>query len=74
MEVSEMDVKVGHLPNPYELDVAYRGGLPVGTVEKVVMSEPDPDLLGPYIRKALRDAFLVKLLAEDSPGSEEAGC
>lgn len=37
-----MDVKVGHLPDPYKLDVAYCDGLPVGTVEKLVMAEPDP--------------------------------
>lgn len=50
-----MDVKVGHLPDPYRLDVAYCGGLPVGAVERIVMDEPDPDRLGPYIREALRD-------------------
>lgn len=50
-----MDVKVGHLPDPYRLDVAYCGGLPGGAVERIVMDEPDPDRLGPYIREALRD-------------------
>ena len=72
LDGGEMDVKVGHPPNHYELDVAYCGGLPVGVVEKVVMSEPEQGRLGPYIQKALRDSFSVKLLAEDSPGSEEA--
>lgn len=57
-----MDVRVGHLPDPYRLDVARAGGQPVGTVEKIVMNEPDPDPLGPYIRRALRDPFVVELL------------
>lgn len=55
-----MDVRAGHLPDPYRLDVAYAGGQPVGTVEKIVMNEPDPDCLGPYIRRALRERFTVK--------------
>ena len=42
-----MHAKGGHLPNPYRLDVAYAGGQPVGTVEKIVMDEPNPDRLGP---------------------------
>lgn len=69
-----MGVRVGHLPDPYKLDVAYCGGLPVGTVEKFVMDEPDPDLLGPYIRAALRDSFTVGLRAEDASEPGEAGC
>lgn len=50
-----MGVKVGHLPDPYRLDVAYVSGQSVGVVEKIVMDEQDPDRLGPYIREALRD-------------------
>lgn len=57
----EMGAKVGHLPDPYRLDVAYADGRPVGTVEKIVMDEPNPDRLGPYIRQALRDTFEVEL-------------
>lgn len=56
-----MDVRVGHLPDPYRLDVAYAEGQPVGTVEKIVMDGPDPDRLGPYIRSALRGGFTVEL-------------
>lgn len=56
-----MGVKVGHLPDPYRLDAAYVGERPVGTVEKIVMDEPNPDRLGPYIRQALRDTFEVEL-------------
>lgn len=56
-----MAVRVGHLPNPYRLDVAYAGGQSVGTAEKIVMNEPDPDLLGPYIRRALREGFSAEL-------------
>lgn len=67
-----MDVKVGHLPDSYRIGVAYVGGQPVGAVEKVekvVMTEPDPDRLGPYIRRALREGFSVNLQALDSgPG------
>lgn len=56
-----MGVKVGHLPDPYRLDIAYAGGRKVGTVEKIVMDEPNPDRLGPYIRKALTETFEVEL-------------
>jgi hypothetical protein len=56
-----MAVRVGHLPNPYRLDVAYAGGQAVGTAEKIVMDEPDPDRLGPYIRRALREGFSAEL-------------
>lgn len=69
--MSEVDVRVGHLPDPYRLDVAYAGGQPVGTVEKIVMDEPNPDWLGPYIRQALREGFTVRL-REVGYGSREA--
>lgn len=50
------------------LDVAYCGGQPIGTVEKVVMDEPNPDRLGPYIRRALREEI------ELEPGRADEGC
>lgn len=56
-----MSVTVGRLPDPYRLDVAYADGQPIGTVEKFVMDEPDPDRLGPFIRRALREGFTVRL-------------
>ena len=59
--MSDVDVRVGHLPDPYRLDVAYAGGRPTGTVEKFVMDEPDPDCLGPYIRRALCEGFTAEL-------------
>ena len=65
-----MDVRVGHLPDPYRLDVAYAGGQPVGTVEKIVMDESNPDRLGPYIRRALRESFSVELSEKYSDGWE----
>lgn len=71
--MSEVDVRVGHLPDPYRLDVAYAGGQPVGTVEKFVMNEPNPDQLGPYIRRALRESFSVEL-SEEYSESGEAQC
>ena len=46
--VSEVAVRVGHLPDPYRLDVAYAGGQPVGAVEKIVMDEPNPGRLGDH--------------------------
>lgn len=70
--MSDVDVRVGQLPDPYRLDVAYAGGHPVGTVEKIVMDEPDPDRLGPYIRRALREGFTIKL-REAGVGSPEVG-
>lgn len=70
-----MDVRVGHLPYPYELDVAYCDGLPVGAVERFVMDAPDPDRLGPCIRRALREEFTAELPELDSRmGGEVAGC
>ena len=59
--MSEVGVKVGHLPDPYRLDIPYAGSRPPGTVEKIVMDEPNPDRLGPYIRHALREMFEVEL-------------
>ena len=56
-----MYVKGGHFPDPYRLDVAYAGGQPVGTVEKIVMDEPNSDRLGPCIRRALRGKSSVEL-------------
>ena len=70
--MNEMDVKVGHLPDPYRLDVARAVGQPVGTVEKIVMNEPYLDHLGPYIRRALREGFAVEL-REYGAGSLEVG-
>ena|GEM_PF-1777255 len=58
--MSEMYAKVGHLPDPYRLDVAYADGQSIGTVEKIAIDEPNPDRLGPYIRRALREGFTVK--------------
>lgn len=66
-------MRVGHLPDPYRIDVAYAGGQPVGTVEKFVMDEPNPDRLGPYIRRALRESFSVEV-SEYSSESWEARC
>lgn len=71
--MSEVDVRVGHLPDPYRLDAAYSGGQPVGTVERIVMDEPNPDRLGPYIRRALRESFSVEL-SEEYSESGEAQC
>lgn len=51
--MSEVDVRVGHLPDPYRLDVAYAGGRSLGIVEKIVMDEPNPDRLRPYIEDYL---------------------
>lgn len=66
-----MYAKVGHLPDPYRLDVAYADGKPIGTVEKLVMGEPDPDRLGPCIRRASREGFTVRL-QEFGDGDGEA--
>lgn len=65
-----MDVRVGHLPDPYRLDVAYAGEQPVGTVEKIVMDEPNPDRLGPRIRRALLESFSVEFSEQYSTGWE----
>lgn len=67
-------VRVGYLSNPYELDGAYIDGLRVGAVEKIVMDDPDPDRLGPYIRRALREEFSADLRAADSGGRGVTGC
>ena len=72
--MSDVDVRVGHLPDPYRLDVAYADGQPVGTVEKIVMDEPDPDRLGPYIRRAPSEGFTVKLREFGDGDCEELEC
>jgi hypothetical protein len=69
-----MDVQVGHLPDPYQLDIVYADGPPIGTTEKFVMDEPDPDRLGPYIRRALREGFTVKLREFDDGDCEASEC
>lgn len=69
-----MSVTVGHLPGPYRLDVAYAGGQPIGTVEKIVMDEPNPDRLGPYVRRALREGFSADLRELGDGGYGEAEC
>lgn len=56
------------------LDVAYCGGQPIGTVEKVVMDEPDPDRLGPYIRRALREDIELELVRADEGREGEVRC
>lgn len=72
METCDVDVRIGRLPDPYRLDVAYAGGQRVGTVEKIVMDSPDPDRLGPYIGRALREGFVVEF-RELGDGSPEVG-
>ena len=72
--MSDVDGRVGHLPDPYRLDVAYADGQPLGTVEKIVMGEPNPDLLGPYIRRALREGFTVSLRGLGDGDREELEC
>lgn len=69
-----MGVKVGHLPDPYRLDIAYAGGQPIGAVEKFVRDVPTPDHPGPYVRQALREEFSVGLRAVEDSRSLEAGC
>ena len=56
-----MAVRAGRLPDPYRIDAAYSGGQVVGTVERIVMDEPNPDRLSPYIRRAPLDMFEVEL-------------
>ena len=69
-----MDVRVGHPPDPYRLDVTYAGGQPTGTVERIVMDEPNPDRLGPYIRRALREGFTSELRDSGDGDCEELEC
>ena len=69
-----MYAKVGHLPDPYRLDVAYADEKPIGTVEKIVMDEPNPDRLGPYIRRALCEGFMAKLREFGDGDCEELAC
>ena len=73
-KVSEMSLRVGHLPDPYRLDVAYCGGQPIETVERVVMDEPDPDYLGPYIRRVLREEIELELVRADEGRGGEVRC
>lgn len=72
--MSEVDIRVGHLPDPYQLDVVYAGGQSVGAVEKIVMDDPTPDRLGPYLRSALREGFEVGLREIGDRGRGVAEC
>lgn len=63
-----------HLPDTYRLDVAYADGQPGGTVERLIMDEPDQDRLGPCIRRALREGFTVRLREQGPRGGETPGC
>lgn len=69
-----MYAKVGYLPDPYRLPVGVGDGQAIGAVEKIVMNESDPDRLGPYIRRALREEFVAKLRVADSEGQEVTEC
>lgn len=61
MTLISAKVRVGYLPNSYDLDGAYIDGLQIGAVEKIVMDEPDPDhsreLSAPYPRVVGRSAY-----------------
>lgn len=65
-----MPVTVGHLPDPYRLSTDVGDIESIGTVEKIVMDEPNPDRLGPYIRRSLRELFSVELSEEYSESWE----
>lgn len=67
-------VRVGYFPDSYGLDAAYIDGRRIGTVEKFVMDDPDPDRLGPCIRRALREGFSVELQEVGEGSSEVAEC
>ena len=69
-----MSVTLGRPPGPYRLDVAYAGGQTIGTVEKIVMDEPNPDRLGPYVRRTLREGFSADLRELGDGGYGEAEC
>ena len=45
------------LQDPYEISVAYVDGRPIGRVESepMVLNQPDPDRLRPYIEAFLRE-------------------
>lgn len=49
------------LQNPYEIGVAYVDGRPIGRVESELrgFSQPDRDLLRPYIEKFLREEITL---------------
>ena len=68
-----MYIKVGHLPDPYRLPAGIGDVEPVGPVERIIMDEPNPGRLGPYIRRALRESFPVEL-SEECSESGEAQC
>lgn len=74
-----MDVRVGHLPDPNQLDVAYAGGQPAGEVEHIEFARPQPEFLRPYIQSYLRERPEVLFptiahLGPDSGSREAPGC
>ena len=65
-------VAVGRLADAYRIDVAYCNGQPLGRVEvePVVLDQPDPDRLRPYIEHYLREERALKAeLAARGAGS-----
>ena len=50
--------------NSYEIGVAYVDGKPVGRVKSapMVLSQPDPDCLRPYIEKFLREEIILQII------------
>ena len=70
-----MDVRAGHLPDPYQLDVAYAEGQPIGEVEHIELECPDPDPPRPYIESLLRGGEVaLDLTFEGSDGYEVSVC
>lgn len=73
--MSKVDIRVGHLPDPYRLDIAYSEGQPVGEVENIEFSRPEPDRLRPYIEGFLRgEAVSLNAHLVDSAGCGVAEC
>lgn len=73
--MSDVDVRVGHLPDPYRLDFAYTDGRRVGEARHIELDRPDPDPLRPYIEKFLREeAVIAYWCPENSDGYEASIC
>lgn len=48
-------VRVGHLPDPYQLDAGYAGGTPIGGVDYIEVQRPGHGQQRPFIDKLLGD-------------------
>lgn len=67
-------VRVGYLPDPYELDFADTDGWCIGKPENIQFCPPDPDHLRPYIERFMREEIELELSRADGERGGGSRC